>query len=224
VTTAPDVALKSRQTTYIDLSALDAAALHRDPFDHAIVENVIAPWHLEAILASFPNVPGAGSHSPASLKIWDEFAALLKEVEGEAFRSVIARKFGLDISDKPTVTTIRGELRARDGAIHTDSRSKLITVLLYLNRHWSAPGGRLRLLRSPDLEDFALEIAPEAGTLLAFRRGETSWHGHPPFVGPRRAVQMSYVIDRATAVREERRRRLATTVKRIARGLLPRLD
>jgi hypothetical protein len=35
---------------------------------------------------------------------------------------------------------------------------------------------------------------------------------------------MSYVIDRATAVREERRRRLATTVKRIARGLLPRLD
>jgi hypothetical protein len=97
-------------------------------------------------------------------------------------------------------------------------------VLLYLNRDWNAPGGRLRLLRSPDLDDFAVEIAPEAGTLLVFRRSETSWHGHAPFIGPRRAVQMSYVSDRATAVREERRHRLATSLKRHAPAVAHRLS
>jgi hypothetical protein len=40
-----------------------------------------------------------------------------------------------------------------------------------------------------------------------------------PFVGRRAAVQMSYVVDRTTALREERRHRLATRLKRIVRRL-----
>jgi hypothetical protein len=147
-------------------------------------------------------------------------AALLADLEGDGFRAAIGRKFAIDLEGRPAVTTLRGELRASDGAVHTDSRSKLITILLYLNRDWHAAGGRLRLLRSPDLEDYAVEIAPEAGTLLAFRRSDTSWHGHACFAGPRRAVQMSYVTDRATALREERRHRVAITLKRLARPFL----
>jgi hypothetical protein len=207
--------------TYLDLAAFDAAGLQLDPFDHVIVRNSIHPRHLDAILSAFPDVPGPGSHSPASLKIAVPFAALLAELESDAFRRAIERKFAIDLSGRPAVNTIRGELRASDGAVHTDSRSKLITILLYLNRDWHAPGGRLRLLRSPDLGDAVIEIAPEAGTLLAFRRGEASWHGHAPFVGARRAVQMTYVADGATALREERRHRMATALKRITRRLLP---
>jgi hypothetical protein len=213
-------ALESRHTTHIDLAAFDAAPLQRDPFDHVIIANVIASQHLAAILAAFPDVPGPGSHSPASLHIGAAFAALLAELEGDTLRSSMERKFAIDLASRPTLTTVRGELRATDGAAHTDSRSKLITMLLYLNRGWHAAGGRLRLLRSPDVDDCAVEIAPEAGTLLAFRRSERSWHGHAPFAGPRRAVQMSYVTDRAIAVREERRHRLATTLKRLARPFL----
>jgi SM-20-related protein len=213
-------ALESRHTTYIDLAAFDAAPLQRDPFDHVIIANVIASQHLAAILAAFPDVPGPGSHSPASLHIGAPFAALLAELEGDTLRSSMERKFAIDLASRPTLTTVRGELRASDGAVHTDSGSKLLTVLLYLNRDWQAGGGRLRLLRSPDVDDCAVEIAPDAGTLLAFRRSERSWHGHTPFAGPRRAVQMSYVTDRAIAVREERRHRLATTLKRITGGLL----
>jgi SM-20-related protein len=207
--------------TCLDIAALNAAPLQRDPFDHAIVQNLINPQRLEAILASFPNVPGPGSHSPKSLRMAQPFATLLTELKSDAFRAALERKFAIDLEGCPTVTAIRGELRASDGAVHTDSRSKLITVLLYLNRDWHAAGGRLRLLRSPYLEDYAVEIAPEAGTLLAFRRTESSWHGHARFAGPRRAVQMSYVTDRATALREERRHRVATALKRITRRLLP---
>jgi hypothetical protein len=204
----------------IDLAAFDTAPLQRDPFDHVIVRNSIDPQHLDAILAGFSDVPGPGSHSPTSLRLDETFAAFLRELQGAAFRHAIERKFAIDLAG-PTVTTIRGELRASDGRVHTDSRSKLITILIYLNRDWSAPGGRLRLLRSQNLDDYAIEIVPEAGTLLAFRRSEHSWHGHAPFAGARRAVQMSYVTNRATALREERRHRLATGLKRIAHHLLP---
>jgi SM-20-related protein len=205
----------------IDLAAFAAAPLQRDPFDHVVVRNSIDSQHLDAILAGFPDVPGPGSHSPTSLQLDETFAPFLRELGGAAFRRAIERKFAIDLGSRPTVTTIRGELRASDGRAHTDSRSKLITILIYLNRDWSAPGGRLRLLRSQNLDDYAIEIAPEAGTLLAFRRSEQSWHGHAPFAGSRRAVQMSYLTNRATAVREERRHRLATGLKRIAHDLLP---
>jgi SM-20-related protein len=204
----------------IDLAAFAAAPLQCDPFDHVIVRNSIDPQHLDAILAGFPDVPGPGSHAPASLDMSAPFAAFLRELQGDGFRHAIERKFELDLGSRPTVTTIRGEVRASDGRVHTDSRAKLITILIYLNGDWSAPGGRLRLLRSQNLDDCAIEIAPEAGTLLAFRRSEHSWHGHAPFAGPRRAVQMSYVTNRATAVREERRHRLATGLKRIAHHLV----
>ncbi|MBV9394911.1 MAG: 2OG-Fe(II) oxygenase [Methylobacteriaceae bacterium] len=219
--TAAALAAKTREAAWLDLTVFEAAHLQYDPFDHVVVENVIDPQQRDAIVAAFPDVPGPGSHMPASLKICASFAALLRELEGDAFRAAVEGKFAVDLADRPTVTTIRGELRAQDGAVHTDSRSKLVTVLLYLNREWNAPGGRLRLLRSPDLADSAVEIAPEAGTLVAFRRSDRSWHGHAPFIGPRRAVQMSYVRDRATALREERRHRLATSLKRAMHRLLP---
>jgi hypothetical protein len=205
----------------LDLAALEASVLQTDPFDHVIVPDIIAHRALDATLAAFPEVPGPGSHAAQSLRLAQPFVALLRELESEAFRHAIERKFTIDLAGRPTVTTIRGELRPSDGAVHTDSRSKLVTVLLYLNRDWTAPGGRLRLLRSPDLGDVAVEILPIAGTLLAFRRGETSWHGHAPFTGWRAAVQMSYVIDAATALREQRRHRLATGLKRVVRRVSP---
>jgi SM-20-related protein len=207
--------------SFTNVAAIDAASPQHRPFDHVIVRDFVSPQHLGAILHAFPSVPGPGSHPPASLNIGKPFAALLAELQGEAFRAAIERKFAVDLADKPTITTIRGELRASDGAIHTDSRCKIITVLLYLNREWNAPGGRLRLLGSPDLDDWAVEIAPEAGMLVAFRRSDRSWHGHARFIGPRRAVQMSYVRDRATALREERRHRLATSLKGAVHRLLP---
>ena len=57
------------------------------------------------------------------------------------------------------------------GVIHTDSKDKIITVLLYLNRDWPHTTGRLRLLRNgQSLDDYAVEIPPDNGTLLVFKR------------------------------------------------------
>ena len=47
----------------------------------------------------------------------------------------------------------------KDGKIHTDSKSKVLTFLLYLNEEWDNEKGLLRMLKNNfDLEDFIEEI------------------------------------------------------------------
>jgi SM-20-related protein len=125
-------------------------------------------------------------------------------------------KFDIDLAGRPTMITVRARTRATDGTIHTDTESKLITVLIYFNQSWDVDGGRLRILRRPDrLDDFAEEVSPYGGTLLAFRRSTRSWHGHEPFDGPRRAIQLNWVTDQGTVDRELARHRVSAFFKKL---------
>ena len=110
---------------------------------------------------------------------------------------------------------MRGHCQAKDGSIHTDTPSKILTVLVYMNTEDQTDvGGRLRILRSKDdLNDYPAEVPPTAGTLLAFRRGETSWHGHETYVGARRVIQLNWVTDMAVVRREHRRHRFSAWTK-----------
>ena len=95
------------------------------------------------------------------------------------------------------------------------AKQKLITVLIYLNREWTQPGGRLRLLRSKDsVEDYVAEIPPVDGTLLAFERSSKSFHGHLPCEGIRRSVQLNWVKDDSVVANQYRRHGLAAWFKR----------
>jgi SM-20-related protein len=206
----------------LDLAAFAAMPLAHDPYEHVIVPGFIRAEHLAAIHADFPKIEQPGSFPTADLDYGSRFAALIDALEAPAFRAAAAEKFAIDLAGRPCMITVRGRTRASDGKIHTDTASKLITVLLYLNPEWEAPGGRLRVLRGPDnLQDCAAEVPPVAGTLLAFRRSEKSWHGHEPFEGERRTIQLNWVTDQATVDRELRRHRLSAQAKRLARRLNP---
>jgi Rps23 Pro-64 3,4-dihydroxylase Tpa1-like proline 4-hydroxylase len=110
---------------------------------------------------------------------------------------------------------VRGQARAKDGRIHTDSVTKLVTVLLYLNRRWNGEGGRLRLLRSDSsLDDYCADVPPLAGTAVFFRCTKNAWHGHTPYVGERRALQLNWVTDESVVRHEERRHRLSARLKK----------
>jgi hypothetical protein len=112
--------------------------------------------------------------------------------------------------------TVRGQCGLRDGNIHTDSVNKIITVLIYLNSHWEGTGGCLRLLRSGDnLEDVITEVPPLDGTLIAFRRSDNSFHGHKPFVGPRRVIQLNWVTGHRVKAFETLRHRATAWLKRL---------
>src|SRR5262249_11513695 len=115
------------------------------------------------------------------------FGALAAELEGEELRAEVAGKFAIDLAGRPTMITVRGHSDGKDGGIHTDSSTKLITLLLYMNPVWPDVAGRLRLLRrADDLDDCVAEVAPLAGTMVTFRRGDSSFHGHYPHRGARR--------------------------------------
>jgi SM-20-related protein len=198
----------------LDLDRLAAAPLVREPFDFVVVEGFLRREEAAAIAADFPAVSRPGSFPLDLFAPGPAFARLVAELEGPALRRAIAQKFAVDLEGRPTLLTVRARGDGRDGRIHTDSASKIITLLLYLNPVWERPEGRLRLLYGPtDLEDYAVEVAPLLGTMLAFRRSERSYHGHHPYIGERRLVQMNWVRDARVVRRELGRHRWSARLK-----------
>jgi len=203
----------------LKLDALAKTALTADPYEYVVVEDFLNEAAKAQILGGFPDMPNAGSFPLSELQIGQGLQALFDALEGPEFRQAVEAKFGLNLEGKPTMFTLRGRCDARDGRIHTDSKKKIITVLLYLNEDWQEEGGRLRLLKSgEDLNAIAAEVSPKFGTLLVFRRSDRSWHGHEQYVGPRKVIQMNWVVSDKVAAWEQLRHRISATAKRLRGG------
>jgi hypothetical protein len=210
--------------TVLDLSAIDATPLQTDPFDFIVVPGCIRPNDLASVNRDYPDIDRPGNLNPEDVSFGPLFQSFLEELEGPEFADHIGRKFDLDLSDCTTTVTVRKYCERSDGNIHTDHPSKVITVLVYFNEDWSNPEGQLRMLRSAsDIEDFAAEVPPLGGTLLAFRRTDHSYHGHKPYVGERRMVQMNYLKSGRLSQWKQQIDRLGTrTMKKALRLLQPR--
>ena len=103
----------------------------------------------------------------------------------------MSARLGLDFTALPRLVTVRFTSAAHEGRPHTDSASKVATLLLYLHPGWTSPEGRIRVLRREALEDPVEEISPAEGNVLAFLRSDRSWQGHTPFIGERRSARSS---------------------------------
>jgi hypothetical protein len=207
---------------YLRLDDFRATPLVREPFQHLIVSGFIGPAALKAINADYPKISTPGSFPVDQVSFGPAFQTMLDELESEEFREAFEEKFGLDLAGRPTVTTVRGRCDARDGKIHTDSTSKIITVLIYMNESWERPGGRLRLLRSAtDLNAIITEVPPVAGTLLAFKRSDNSWHGHEPFAGERRVIQFNWLTSEGNRQIAMLRHHTSAAFKRMLQTLRP---
>lgn len=182
--------------TILDFARFAETPLETEPYDHIVVPNFVRAEHVPAVMADFPPVSGHGSFPLDSVSAGPSFSRLVEEFRHPDVAEAFSRKFGVDITERPLMASVRGEMHPRDGRIHTDSKGKIITVLIYMNESWPHAGGRLRILRDgKNLENYTAEVPPLAGTLLAFRRGDASWHGHKPFIGPRRSIQLNWVVD-----------------------------
>lgn len=122
----------------------------------------------------------------------------------------------MDLDEKPSMITLRGHTGKKDGRIHVDSTSKLITFLLYLNQGWQSSKGCLRVLNNKhDINDFAAEVSPEIGRCLIFKVCPEGWHGHEPFVGVRRSIQLNYVTSQEARMRNLKRHRISAFLKKL---------
>lgn len=207
----------------INLDSIDTTPLQHDPFDFMVVPGCIGPEALQSINDDYPGIQRPGNLSLEDTEYGAAFAALIDELKGPEFAAHIGRKFGVDLTNSPTTITVRKFCEKSDGNIHTDHPSKIITVLVYFNPDWSNDEGQLRMLRSDsDIEDYAAEVAPLGGTVLAFRRTDDSFHGHKPFVGERRMVQVNFLRSNRLARWKQQIDRLGTrTMKKALRIFNP---
>src|SRR5690242_21962182 len=108
----------------VDVEAFRNTPLTREPFPYVIVPGFVRASAMEAIQRDFPDVPLPGSFPLPTLSYGPAFAAFMDAIRGEEFTDAVAEKFGIDLSDRPTMITVRGTSRAQDGQIHTDSTTK----------------------------------------------------------------------------------------------------
>ena len=200
----------------INLARLAAAPVETAPFPHFSAAELIAPDQLAGVARDFPRIDKPGLFALSDLHGGPAFDALVADLRRPEFTALMERKLGVELADKPMMITVRGRCARRDGRAHTDSEDKVATGLLYLNEAgWDAAGGRLRLLRSGDVDDVITEIPPLGGALVAFRRTDNSWHGHQPFEGPRRYLMFNWVRSGATLAKNVARHKLSSAIKRL---------
>ena len=204
---------------HLNIDKLRKAKVETDPFQYTIVPGFLSPDTVKRINATYPKIEKGGSYPVEMLEPNMGIKAVIDELDGPEFERVIEERFGVALEDRPKMYSLRGYTRAKDGSIHTDSRDKIITVLLYLNDNWQQPGGRLRILRDGrDVDNFAAEVPPDNGTLLVFKRSDNSWHGHHPFEGQRRSLQMNWMTNEGSMGWHKFRHTISAGLKKLTAG------
>lgn len=199
----------------VNLDQIRKAAVHRTPYPYFVVAGALFAESAEAARGSFPRVDRPGAVAVDDTSYGPEFAELLAELRGDRFRDLIARKLEIELAGRSTIINVRGLTRWTDGNIHTDTPSKLVTVLLYFNAPGEAAETGLRILRNGrDLDDYVEEVPPLLGNMLAFKVTPNCWHGHKPFAGQRHSLQLNYLSGRTTIGKHQLAHRLIGRMKR----------
>ena len=168
------------------------------------------------IAADFPNLNKGGSFPSSSVSYGESIKSLLDCLEGDQMRNILENKFGIDLKDKPVVSTFRGYSRIKDGKIHSDSKTKIITVLLYLNEKWDESNGLLRMLKeNNNIDNYITEIPASMGSMVAFKVTNDCWHGFIPYEGKRCSIQLNYLYKEALS-QHKIRHKLSSFFKKLS--------
>ncbi len=203
-------------TTLLNLEALKQASPNDEPFPYFYLDQAIDPERVNGVIDDFPAINQGGSFNLDDVTGGDNFNQLVQSLDSAEFRSIIGGKFNVDVSDNPMMVTLRGFSRKKDGRIHTDSKTKLLTILIYLNKEWDASSGRLRILRDGEnMENFVDEVAPGPGTLIAFKVTDNCWHGYPAFEGKRQSIQINFLTSESANKKHQFFHGLSAKLKRL---------
>jgi hypothetical protein len=193
------------------------APLSHKPYDFFLGSGVLKEEVIPDLKRDFPNITKPGYLTVDEVDLKGRFKTLIDEIESEEFTEELSQKFGKNLHPYPRLTTIRKLSQTKDGRIHTDGPSKVMTLLIYMNDEWQADGsGRLRVLYDENnFEPYAAEVPPTMGTVFAFLRADNSWHGHQPFAGERKVVQTAWITDAKEIERKKKRNGVAQFFKGI---------
>ena len=202
----------------LDKNQLNLAKVDNNFFPYFHVENALSNFlDSSDLVKDFPDIDSGGSFPSDNLKEGG-IKKLVEELEGDEFKAILENKLGVNLKDAEVITTLRGFSRFKDGKIHTDSQSKIVTVLLYLNKDWDNEIGNLRLLKkNNDLDNYIQEISSEYGNLVAFKVTDNCWHGFMPFEGKRLSIQLNYIYPKSLNMHKIRHK-LSASFKKLISG------
>jgi SM-20-related protein len=201
----------------LNVDAVRQAQRSSEPYDWFLGSGILKQEAIDELKRDFPDITKPGYLTVDEVQLKGRFKTLIDELESDEFSRELSKKFGIDLTQYPRLTTIMKRSQPKYGAIHTDGPSKVMTLLVYMNDEWQADAsGRLRVLyNEKDFEPYAAEVPPTMGTVFAFLRADNSWHGHQPFVGERKVVQVAWVRDADELARKKKRNKVAQFLKGI---------
>jgi hypothetical protein len=217
--------LPTTSTPRFRIAALTAAdtLVRREPFPFLIARRTLEESAQAELERDFPRYAGAGFFPYADVDCGPAVRELVAELCRPEVATVLGQQLGIErLGRYPTLVTLCRSLNSRHGNIHTDSLSKIATALVYLNPEWhGGSAGCLRFLaNADDIEaQVAPELAPLYGNFAIFRRTECSFHGHLPFEGERRVIQVAWLTSEDEKRRKTRRGRFSRVVKWLAGAL-----
>ena len=216
-------------TPLFDPSRLDRAdtVVRTEPFCFIVAREQLPVAAASDLERDFPKYSGAGFFPYEESDCGPSVNQLVADLIDPAVATAVGRRLGIDnLGQYPTLVTICRALNKRHGTIHTDSKSKVATALLYLNESWpDTSDGCFRFLkRIDDIDDLAApEIRPLYGALAAFRCADNSFHGHLPYEGERRVIQVAWLTSEEEKARKTQRGKLSRLFKKLFGGLDRRL-
>ena len=203
-------------TSILKLDALKNAEVVTTPYPFFVVENALADSEVQAVIKDFPKIEQGGSFNIEDVEIKPNFDRFLKSLDTPEFRQILTDKFDVNVMEHPMMITLRGYSRQKDGRIHSDSKSKLLTILIYLNESWDAPNGRLRILNDDkDINNYVAEINAGPGSLVAFKVTDNGWHGYIPYEGQRQSIQINFLTSEKANAKHKFFHGLSAKVKKI---------
>lgn len=211
----------------IDIGRLDRAdtAVYSEPFPFLIAHAQLPDAAAAGLDADFPKYASAGFFPYQTQDCGPSMVAVIEALTSPDYARALGGKLGIaNLDQYPVLVTICRSLNKRHGTIHTDSRSKVASALLYLSPEWPhGSAGTLRFLKRIDSIDelAAPEVLPVYGNLIAFKRTDNSFHGHLPFEGERRVIQIAWLTSEEEKQRKTRRGKFSRLLKKIM-GVLDR--
>ncbi|WP_010116166.1 2OG-Fe(II) oxygenase [Acinetobacter sp. P8-3-8] len=203
-------------SSILKLDALKNAEVSSTPYPFFVVENALADNEVQAVIQDFPKIEQGGSFNIEDVEIKPNFDRFLKSLDTPEFRQILTDKFDVNVMEHPMMITLRGYSRQKDGRIHSDSKSKLLTILIYLNESWEAPNGRLRILNDDkDINNYVAEINAGPGSLVAFKVTDNGWHGYIPYEGQRQSIQINFLTSEKANAKHKFFHGLSAKVKKI---------
>lgn len=199
--------------------------IREQPFPFMIAHGQLPDEARSDLERDFPKYASAGFFPYDPSDCGPTVNTLVQQMTTPQFASAIGRHLGIEnLGQYPPLVTLCRALNKRHGTIHTDSRSKVATALLYLNTQWpDTSDGCLRFLnRIDNIDDLAApELKPLYGEFAVFKRCDNSFHGHLPYEGERRVIQVAWLTSEEEKLRKTKRGKFSRAFKKLF-GVLDR--